>query len=187
MSTSGATDNGGAAIFPDYAGDGSPEAVVTAAVGKSYLDTTNGAVWFKATGTGDTGWVNAGGATGVFTAPGASGVTTIPIAIKSTPAASVTATAAFSTLAVDTPLQSSLGYDVLVSGVIRITSATAGTIALGVGPTSTPTASPYLAAFTSATAVALPYAAVVPAGYYLSLVSGGTIVIAAITAVATPL
>jgi len=44
-------------VFPTVTGSGTPEGVVTAAVGASYVDTTNGAVWFKQSGAGDTGWV----------------------------------------------------------------------------------------------------------------------------------
>ena len=46
--------------IPNYTGSGSPEGVVTAAVGSLYSDTavTNGAaVWRKNTGAGNTGWV----------------------------------------------------------------------------------------------------------------------------------
>lgn len=39
-----------------YYGAGSPETVVTAAVGSGYRDTTNGNLWVKASGTGNTGW-----------------------------------------------------------------------------------------------------------------------------------
>ena len=38
-------------------GEGSPEGVVTANVGASYVDVTSDTVYFKATGTGNTGWV----------------------------------------------------------------------------------------------------------------------------------
>lgn len=38
-------------------GEGSPEGVVTANIGACYVDELNEAVYFKATGTGNTGWV----------------------------------------------------------------------------------------------------------------------------------
>ena len=38
-------------------GTGSPEGTVTANIGTSYVDTTSDTVYFKATGTGNTGWV----------------------------------------------------------------------------------------------------------------------------------
>jgi hypothetical protein len=44
-------------VLPTHTGAGTPEGVVTSAVGTSYLDTTNGALWFKQSGAGDTGWV----------------------------------------------------------------------------------------------------------------------------------
>lgn len=43
-------------------GEGSPEGVVTHAVGGAYQDTTNGALYFKLTGTGNTGWAAGNGA-----------------------------------------------------------------------------------------------------------------------------
>lgn len=46
--------------FPDYTGSGSPEGVQTAIVGKSYTDTTNGALYWKLVGTGNTGWALGG-------------------------------------------------------------------------------------------------------------------------------
>jgi hypothetical protein len=47
----------GGGAFPTYSGSGSPEGAQTGAVGESYEDTTNGAVYFKASGSGNTGWV----------------------------------------------------------------------------------------------------------------------------------
>ena len=47
--------------MPTYSGDGSPEGVISAVVGKSYWDATNGALYAKRTGTGNTGWVQIGG------------------------------------------------------------------------------------------------------------------------------
>ena len=38
-------------------GAGSPESVVSASIGSTYLDTTNGLVYVKNTGTGSTGWI----------------------------------------------------------------------------------------------------------------------------------
>lgn len=107
--------------------------------------------------------------------------------LATAPPSSNTATATFAGFAVDTPKQNTLAYDVLVSGTIRVTSATAGTLALGVGPTATPTTNALLASYTNASASVIPFSAVVPAGYYLSIVSGGTIVVASATAVASPL
>ena len=46
--------------MPTYSGDGSPEGVISAVVGKSYWDATNGALYAKRTGTGNTGWVQIG-------------------------------------------------------------------------------------------------------------------------------
>jgi hypothetical protein len=51
---------GGGGSFPDFAGSGSPEGVQTAGVGKFYQDTTNGGLYAKAVGSGNTGWVAVG-------------------------------------------------------------------------------------------------------------------------------
>ena len=54
-------------------GAGSPQGVVTAPVGTTYVDTTSGDLWVKQTGTGNTGWVLAtsvAAATGVFAGNG---------------------------------------------------------------------------------------------------------------------
>lgn len=44
---------GGAGIT----GSGSPEGVVTATAGTTYLDTATDSLWFKKTGAGNTGWI----------------------------------------------------------------------------------------------------------------------------------
>lgn len=46
----------GGATFPDFTGADSPEGVVTADPGKTYVDTTNGAVYFKYLGSDENGW-----------------------------------------------------------------------------------------------------------------------------------
>lgn len=59
-------------------GAGSPEGVVTATVGTAYRDTTNGNLYVKATGTGNTGWalVYRAGGTDVPIADGGTGAST---------------------------------------------------------------------------------------------------------------
>ncbi len=48
---------GSGGSFPDFTGSGSPEGVQTANVGQSYVDTTNGALYFKLSGAAtNTGW-----------------------------------------------------------------------------------------------------------------------------------
>jgi len=47
--------------FPNFTGAGSPEGVQVGAVGQSFLDNGNGALYLKVNGAGDTGWVIAGG------------------------------------------------------------------------------------------------------------------------------
>lgn len=48
-----------------FSGSGSPEGVVTSAVGKFYMDLTNGAIYAKTSGAGNTGWEELGGGDGV--------------------------------------------------------------------------------------------------------------------------
>jgi hypothetical protein len=50
------------------AGAGSPEGAVTAVVGVNYLNVTDGKWWRKATGSGNTGWVETAGVSGSGTA-----------------------------------------------------------------------------------------------------------------------
>lgn len=47
-----------AALVDSMEGDGSPEGAVAGPVGALYTDTTNGTLYIKETGTGDTGWVS---------------------------------------------------------------------------------------------------------------------------------
>lgn len=54
-----ATGGGGATT-----GVGSPEGVVTAGVGALYINTATNEIWFKETGTGNTGWTQVAGGTG---------------------------------------------------------------------------------------------------------------------------
>lgn len=117
----------------------------------------------------------------------ASTLSAVTDGMSTTPTDSDTATTAFGALTVGTPLQSALAYDVLVSGTITITAATAGTLSLGVSPGATPVTSPITGAITTATNVIISFSAVVPAGYYLSLVSAGTITLGSPVIVATPL
>lgn len=65
MSTSGGLTGVG---FPTYSGAGNPEGVQTGAVGESYVDTTNGALYWKIAGAGNTGWQLVGAGDG--TVPG---------------------------------------------------------------------------------------------------------------------
>lgn len=52
-SGAGSGGSGGAGVT----GVGSPEGVVTAPPGTTYLDTSSDSLWFKKTGAGNTGWI----------------------------------------------------------------------------------------------------------------------------------
>lgn len=85
-----------------------------------------------------------------------------------------TATNGFaSSLTLGTPIQNTLGYDILVNITFIITAATTATISLGVGPTSSPTTNTAIASF-STTGLAT-ISAVVPASYYLLVTKTGTL------------
>lgn len=49
---------GGSSGSGTYSGSGSPEGVITAAVGSTYWDITNQVFYVKNTGSGDTGWID---------------------------------------------------------------------------------------------------------------------------------
>ena len=53
IAVNGSGGGGGAGVV----GTGSPEGVVTAMAGKTYLDTSSNSFWVKGSGSGDTGWV----------------------------------------------------------------------------------------------------------------------------------
>lgn len=52
-----AVDGAGGGGGGGLAGAGSPEGVVSASPGTTYLDTTTDGFWVKKTGTGNTGWI----------------------------------------------------------------------------------------------------------------------------------
>lgn len=228
---------GGGGSFPDFTGSGSPEGVRTANVGQSYVDSTNGALYWKRTGAGNTGWVagdnltgsagaipqigffggaaniigsSAGGAlisdqdaqsgtgnaltwlttgtdgqqrldlllgsTGQFDwSWNANGSTTFPGPISTKPTDSHTATASFngSPLAIGTPKQNTLGYDIAVNVSIPVSAAVGGSLNVGVGPSATPTVDPITPALSAAGSQ--DWSGIVPAGYYLSVTTTGTI------------
>lgn len=113
------------------------------------------------------------------------GLTTLPGPISTAPTDSHTATTAFGALTVGTPLQNTFGYDILVTCRIPVTAAVTGSsVSMGVGPTATPTVDPITGNLTAATTV--DFTAYVPAGYYLSVTSTGTITLGTPTLVATP-
>lgn len=72
-------------IAKGYEGDGTPEGTVTAPVGSVYADTTNGVLYVKNTGTGNTGWVliEAGAASGVSSFNGRTGAV-VPVTADDT-------------------------------------------------------------------------------------------------------
>lgn len=53
----GGAGSGGGAGTGTFSGSGSPQGVVTAGVGATYLDTSTNQFWAKQSGSGNTGWV----------------------------------------------------------------------------------------------------------------------------------
>lgn len=68
-----ASDGGGGGVFPDFSGEGSPQGVIEATKGKTYVDTANGTIYIKVLtdeGHTDTGWtIGAGVAPGPAPSP----------------------------------------------------------------------------------------------------------------------
>lgn len=94
-------------------------------------------------------------------------------AVTTAPTDSHTATTAFGSLALGTPKQSPLEYDVIATISVPISAAVGGSVAAGVGPTSTPTTDPISPALSAATVIT--FSQYVPADYYLSVTTSGTI------------
>lgn len=139
----------------------------------------------QSSGRGATGAQGAQGATGATGAQGAGPNFTTPISTK--PTDSHTATAAFnaSPLALGTPKQSPLAYDVTVNVSVPVSAAVGGSINVGVGPTSTPTVDPITPALSAAGSQ--DWSGVVPAGYWLSVTTTGTITAGTPVVQVTPL
>lgn len=98
------------------------------------------------------------------------------------PAASSTVTSGFgSSLTAGTAVQNTLGYDILINIVVSASLATAATIVLGVGATSTPTTNTVIPTFTLAALNFYTFSAVVPSNYYVLVNTTGTITVASIT------
>jgi hypothetical protein len=57
LNAGGGSGGGGGAGTGTFSGTGSPQNVVTASPGATYLDTSGGHFWAKQTGTGSSGWL----------------------------------------------------------------------------------------------------------------------------------
>lgn len=78
-----------------------------------------------------------------------------------------------------TPVQNTLSYDRILQCAIVITSATTATITCGVGSSSTPGVQTLVPSFSLAVTGFLALSLYVPAGYYATFGTTGTIVAAA--------
>lgn len=110
------------------------------------------------------------GVTAISTAPTKGTIRTAP------PASNTTTTSGswVTTLTKNTAVQNTTGYDLICNIVIAASAAVAGTILLGVGPSSTPTTNTAAAAFTASVLTIICLTAYVPANYYLIYNTGGT-------------
>ena len=123
-----------------------------------------GALWQDTSGSGSL-WISTGTGSGDWA----------QIKASAAPPSSDTATSAFGSLiSFGTPIQNTLGYDVLVTISFHITAASGGTINAGVGPTSTPVTQQISPSLTGAVPV-FTFSQYLPAGYYISLTTSGTI------------
>jgi len=106
---------------------------------------------------------------------GTTSISTSSGSLVSSPPASATATTTFGTsLTAATAKQNTNGYDVLLNICVTVTSATAATLTLGIGPTSTPTVDTVVSSFTVATSTVFTFSAYVPSTYYVLVSSTGT-------------
>ena len=101
----------------------------------------------------------------------------------------VTAPAASSSssLALGTSYQNTLGYDVMLSVYLNITSALSASVLLGVGSTSTPTQQTLFGPVTLSVLSIIPINIYLPADYYAKLSTSGTIVSAIAGQIAMPI
>ena len=90
--------------------------------------------------------------------------------LSSAPAAS-----SASTLSLGSAYQNTLGYDVILTIYLAITSATSASILCGVGATSTPTQQTIISGLTLAALSVIPVTVYLPNNYYVLISNSGTI------------
>lgn len=198
----GTTDFGDAAALRAIAslvnamtGGGSPEGVVTAAVGALYVDETTPGLYQKTSGSGNTGWTAVGGAAGLDGSTTAdtvllgvdagasisSGTNNVFMGVSAGYAPNGTTANAFTTgsnnvcIGYQTGLSSSTQRDKTVS--IGYTARAGGTYSIGIGSEAVSSAQGSIALGRAATAsnnntAALGYATTA-SGYYSTAVGGG--------------
>lgn len=127
--------------------------------GTGYQHTTN----FSFANTSGTKTVTFPDASGTVQLTGASSLITAP------------AVSSASTLALGTAYQNVLGYDVVLTIYVSVTAATAGSLLLGVGTTTTPTQQTIVSTLTVAAVIIVPVTIYLPNNYYALLSTGGTI------------
>lgn len=127
-----------AALVAAMQGAGSPEGVLTAAVGSLYTDTTNGVLYIKATGTGNTGWTDVGDAADLslkanLAGPTFTGTVTLP---STTSIGNVSSTELGYLDGVTSAIQTQIGTKVTTPTWTSYTpswTATGGSVAVGSG------------------------------------------------------
>ena len=80
-----------------------------------------------------------------------------------------------SSIVLGSAFQNPYGYDILATVYLSVTAATADTISLGVGPTSSPTQSNILSGLTVAGLTVIPVPIYIPSQYYALLTVGGSV------------
>ena len=107
--------------------------------------------------------------------------------VRTAPPASVTATNTLGPVTFNTPKQNTLGYDVIFTGTVEISAATAGILSMAVGSGATPSGSPLTPAITTSSTILINFSAYVPMNYYFSLATAsGSLTVASITTIMTP-
>lgn len=78
-------------------------------------------------------------------------------------------------LALGTAYQNTLGYDIMLTVYVNVTSALTASFLLGIGPTNTPTQQTIVSGLTLAALSIIPVNIYLPSNYYAKLTTSGTI------------
>lgn len=113
----------------------------------------------------------------VFVDAGSGDISLIPLNLSAVSNYIVTApdASSLSSLSLGSDYQNTLGYDVMLSVYLSVTSALGGNILLGTGPSSSPTQQTIVSSITLAALNIVPINIYLPANYYANLSTSGTI------------
>jgi len=106
-------------------------------------------------------------------------------ALLTAPTSSSTATSTFGSLTVGVAKQNTLGTNIIVNICVEISSGSGGVIAVGIGPTNSPSTDPVTLPISVATTGYFSFS--VPDNYYILLTTSGTITLGSLVVQVTPL